>query len=281
MGTLQMAPVFNAAFPDFERPPVIEVVIGAQFAPLDGFLPTHPGLFWDSMRDAYPKVEVAPPLAPVVESRGFPSFDESSQIEFATVVPLPRVFFIDGTTGSWLVQLQRDRLLQNWRKVAPTEDYPRFPAVRERFRQLLDRFRAFCNANVLGEPVINQLEVTYINHIALGEGWTAAKDIGLVFPDVVWRGDHEFLPPPEVIAWRSSFALPDEQGRLRVSIRQAKRKVDGVDVLLCELTARGLPLRRDADATFAWVDMAREWIVRGFVDLTSADVQSAYWRRSR
>ena len=41
--------------PDFENPPVIEVVCGVSFAPLTDLKAVHLGLLWERFRDRYPE----------------------------------------------------------------------------------------------------------------------------------------------------------------------------------------------------------------------------------
>ena len=264
--------------PDYENPPVIEVVIGSQFAPIAGFLPTHLGLFWQLIREDYPRVESAAPLSAIVEQFGSAPAVDSGQLDIYSIPPLPRVLFID-PTDSWLVQLQPDRLLQNWRKGESQTAYPRFGAVIEKFENSWKIFDGFCDSQDLELPEVTQLEVTYINHIPAGEGWNAPHDLGAVFPDFTWRGGERFLPPPEALAWKMAFVMPERQGRLHVSVRQAVRKSDAALVLLCELTARGKPIESSSEAIRSWFELAREWIVRGFADLMSDNIQSKNWGR--
>jgi hypothetical protein len=46
------------------------------------------------------------------------------------------------------------------------------------------------------------------------------------------------------------------------------------------LTARGLPDGQDLDGVLAWMDLGREWIVRGFADITSPSAH-ALWERKQ
>jgi len=194
-------------------------------------------------------------------------------------VSFPRTFFIDAT-GNWLVQLQQDRCLHNWRKVQDSDEYPRFPEVSKRFFITWAEFQSFCREEKLGNPVPDQLELTYINHIPAGDGWDSLEQISKVFPDLCWRRERAFLPEsPESLSWKLAFPLPNEQGRLHVSVRHAVRLTDERQVLLCDMTARGMPTADDEQAITNWFLMAREWIVRGFADLTSKEVQSEIWGR--
>jgi len=62
-----------ADLPDFERPPVTEVVLSLQFASLPGLKNVHAGLLWQHFSTRYPNVEEYPPIAPVFETFGLPT----------------------------------------------------------------------------------------------------------------------------------------------------------------------------------------------------------------
>lgn len=265
--------------PDYDLPPVIEVVCGLQFAALEGFQATAFGLLWQRFKAEYPTCEQQPPLAQVIERFGEPVAEEL-RVELSSVPTLPRMFFVH-QTPCWLVQVQSDRFLHNWRKQPETDVYPHFPEVYKRFWSAWERFLEFCRDEKIGTPQVNQLEITYINHIVQGEGWDGTATIGQVFPDLAWRTQRSFLPPPESAAWKISFALPSGSSRLHASIRHAVRRRDMKPVLLCELTARGLPGSLDADAIREWFHLGREWIVRGFADLTHERVQREIWKRKK
>ena len=113
--------------PDFERPPVNEVSLGVQVEPIDGLHAAHLGLFWGRVRRDFPALEEHPPLAPT------PIEDVSSgprlldlQVQMLTVPPVPRLLFIDGS-GTELLQVQSDRFIANWRRLAGADVYPRYP----------------------------------------------------------------------------------------------------------------------------------------------------------
>lgn len=254
-------------FPDFENPPVIEVVCGVQFDEAASYHATTFGNFWQRVRHDYPTVEDKPPLASVFErSKLVP---QALKAEITEGPIFPRVFLVH-RNPNWLIQLQRDRFLHNWRKIEENDPYPRYPTVFAQFRHAWEQFEEFWVESEMGELNINQLEVTYINHIPFGEGWADLSEIGRVFRDLQWQGDLRFLPKPESLGWHMSFLLPEGFGRLHVSVKQGVRQRDNNQVLLCELTARGMPHASDSRALAAWFGMGREWIVRGFKDLTGA-----------
>ncbi len=273
-----MSQAAKLPLPDYESPPVIEVVCGIQFEPLPKFQAASLGLFWQRVRDEYTCAQEVPPLPAVVERFGVDAMPTSPQAELSAVPPLPRMFFVH-REPSWLIQLQRERFLHNWRKDKESEVYPRYPAVFEKFWKAWVRFVQFCRDEDLGNPGINQLEITYINHIPSGAAWESLADVAKVFPDLSWRNAARFLPSPESVGLRLAFALPESQGRLHVSLKHAIRVADDQPVLLCELTARGMPRGSDEAAIRDWFDLGREWIVRGFADLVGEAVQRECWGR--
>lgn len=267
-----MQPKSAEALPEYDKPPVVEVVCGVKFETLEPFSLPHFGLLWQQFRAEYPEFKQVAPLVIPVEGEG------GSEVEFA-VPPLPRLWFISADQNA-LIQVQRDYFLHNWKKVRDTDDYPRYSAVLQMFKQRLATFEAFLVEQAL--PAINplQYEMTYVNHLARGEGWNNPRDLGGVFPELSWRNvSGRFLAEPEGVHYRTSFQLPHKAGRLHVAIRSAQRLSDQQPIVAFELTARGIGQDRSREAMWQWLDMAREWIVRAFADLTSEHVQKDLWRR--
>jgi len=262
--------------PDYNSPPVIEVVYGVQFDPLGLQCPTV-GLFWQTIRQEYPSFVENPPLTSLIEK-----FDSDrrteAQFELMAKPPLPRLWFLD-RTKNWLIQVQDDRFLYNWKRVEDQDPYPRFDVVSTKFFSAWDQFQGFCKSEGLPLPAVNQLELTYINHINVTDVAAYVKEASKIFPDMRWHEPHRFLPSPETLAWKTSFLFPDRQGRLHVSMRHAIRRKDQKPTLLLELTARGMPASKERDGVLGWFAMAREWIVRGFADLTDEHVQKEMWGR--
>src|SRR5215204_1225474 len=101
-----------ADLPDYNDPPVNEVVIGIQFAKT-AITGAHIGLFWQEMRDDFPNSEEMPALDPKLESFepqrfALPSFGFSSW-------PGSR-HWLTSADEVHLLQVQSDRYLYNWRR---------------------------------------------------------------------------------------------------------------------------------------------------------------------
>ncbi len=265
--------------PEFDNPPVNEVVCGVLFRSVDNLLAPHLGLLWDRFKAEYPSCQEAPPIIPIIE--GFGEGAARNKPEFAEIPPLPRVWFVHAN-GNGIIQVQRDRFLHNWRKLNAENTYPRYGHVFGRFLKHLGTLQEFVAEHKLGAVEPLQYEMTYVNHIYKDEGWAANSDVGKIFADFGWRAEQErFLPPPEGINWRTTFVLPRKMGRLHASIQNGESREDNRPLFVFELTVRGMATEKSLPAMQGWFDMAHEWIVRGFADLTNERTQNDVWRRTR
>lgn len=270
------------ALPDFQHPPVNETVLSIQFAPIPDFGVPHYGLYWGRIKAQFPRFQVVPELASIQER-----FDDPGQgfsrlgIEGLQLVTEPEVrcWFLD-TSGTRLIQVQRDRLIHNWRQVDGTEEYPRYPKVRATLEEEWQRFRRFLADESLAQPQVNQCEVTYVNHLEYDRGWQGYGDLGKAIAFWSGQGSDGFLPAPERVRIDAHYCMPDAAGRLHINMRPILRARDNVQLLQLEITARGAPKANDDEAIFAWLDLGREWVVRGFADFTGKTMH-AIWERQR
>lgn len=258
--------------PEYSRPPVDEVACGCQFEPLDRMRLPDYGLFRELLGKDFVTVEHALPIAnegeyPVVDSR--------------TGLPVPRVWYLD-RTESKLVQLQTDRLCFNWRKRPQAPEYLRYANISKSFKESYEALGKLASLAGLGVIQPTTLDLTYINVLVKGEAWNSLSDLDGIFKDFGWQNDtNRFLPFPTVVASRLSFPLPNEQGQLTVRISPGKRSADSQDILSFELSARGIGSDNSLEGMSAWFDVAHEWIVKGFTDLTQRGAQENLWGRTR
>ncbi len=255
--------------PEFDSPPVIETALGVEFVPLSAWGIPHFGLFWGEIREEFDRFEIQPPLATQIERFGAESWQQpKATVEFLQS-PEVRCWFVHRDNEA-LLQIQNNRFNYNWRKNAGAAGYPRYEKnIRPAFDREWSRFTRFIESQQLGVIDVIQCEVTYVNHLELGVGWRTAADLHDVFP--CWSGAFPggFLPSPERVHFGVNFLMPDDLGRLRVTLQPAVRGSDGVEVLQLTLTARGRPAGTEASAVLNWLDLGRSWVVRGFHDLTS------------
>lgn len=259
----------QGALPSYKKPPVNEVVCGMRFFTPDKLRLPHIGVLWDKFRLDYPIIQHA---APIASAKGELLIDD------AIGLPLPRIWFINKSDDQ-LIQFQFDRFYFNWRR--RQSDYPRYTYVIKNFENVWNTMINFFTEFELGEFKPIECELSYINHIQKGEGWDTTADLPKIFSDFVWKQTKErFLPNPASAFWTLEFLLPEKKGSLIVSLKQATRKEDKVSLLVLELKARGIGESTSKDAIRGWFDLAHEWIVRGFTDLTTPEVHLV-WEREK
>lgn len=139
----------------YQNAPVSEAVIGVEFPrlPFDAWHVVALHTMWSA---EFPHHETKPPLPPAGIQPGF-GF---------TVGPAPiegRYWFIDPHDG-WLIQLQNDRLILNWRKV-PEAAYPGFGVVREKYIRYWGDFASYVSSLGLPGPYPSIVEYTYVNEL--------------------------------------------------------------------------------------------------------------------
>jgi len=255
----------TGALPSYKKPPVNEVVCGMRFYTPDKLRIPHIGLLWDKFRNEYPIIKHAPPIAGAIGE---------IPVDDATGLPLQRVWFINERDDQ-LIQFQFDRFYFNWRR--RQDVYPRYPHVIKNFEGLLNTIKNFFNEFELGELKPIEYELSYINHISKGQEWNTIDDLRKIFLDFVWRQKAgRFLPNPINIEWQKKFSLLENKGFLTVHLKQATRTEDKVPLFVLELTARGPGESTSKNAIREWFDVAHEWIVRGFTELTTPDIHR-FW----
>lgn len=273
-------PVGRDTLPEFAKPPVVEVAMGVQFRTLEAFKSPHSGLLWLVYKDDFPKIEELHPLEPSIEPFGE---DRKKPLRLALKIEepsVPRVLFLNAG-GSQLIQIQRDRFLQNWRRRPSEEEYPRYETgLRESFVESFEKFCAFAAREGLGEIVPTQCEVSYFNLVQLEASKVSLPDV-LNLVDFDRKGD--WLPEPEngSLSLRFPMVVDNKQiGRLHVSAEPGFLATDGKPVLRLNLTARGLPLGEGREGIMRFLDLGREWVVRGFTSITTERMHQL-WGRQR
>ncbi|MDE0146441.1 MAG: TIGR04255 family protein [Nitrospira sp.] len=264
--------------PEYSSPPVIETVLGVQFSPLSSFQVPHFGLFWNRVRQAYPHVEVQPPLSPVFGPSVPKDTRGQVQIRFEAGPPDFRCWF-KNQEQTHLMQIQRDRFVVNWRKVTGQEVYPRYAQFRPRFQNEWTEFCKFLEEENLETPQVNQCEVTYVNHFESEKEFKSFGEAHKIFE--VWSAlpAEGFLPSPESVRFNMRFLLPDQKGRMHVVVEPKLRTRDGKEVLQVTLTCLGRPNAPTIENIFNWFDLGHEWIVQGFTQLTTHEMHQIWERR--
>lgn len=263
----------DEGLPEFDAPPVVEVVLGVQFRPLLGLRPIELGPLREAWRPTHPVVQEQPLLPPAIEvsTGGLPA------VQFVVGPALhTRVWFLSEDHSS-LIQLQHDRLTINWRQTT-SGAYPRYPAVRTALAERSADLSRFVAERHLGRLSVTQAEVTYINAIEAEQ----AEMGNLVRVLDHWQPPSVHLGQPEQARCTLVFNVPDvgrPPVRLYVAVDPAQRP-DGRPALFLTLTVRGAPAGDDLEEALRFMDQAHAHVVRSFAALTP-DAMHAQWERRR
>jgi len=269
----------KATFPVFENPPVAEVALSVQFSPLTTMRAAHFGLLWTQFRADFPRTEEQPPLAHFVETFGKPQ-SPAIEVQIETTPPMPRCWFLN-KPGTELIQVQQDRFIHNWRRLATDTAYPRYSNLRETFVRNLKAFREFVDQEQLGEIVPDQCELTYIDHIEQFGVWKRHGEIEKVIR--LWNPGTGARPPgqPENMRFEVKYIIADAKetplGRISVQVIPAFRRADSLPIFVMQSIARGSPIGEGTDGVLAFLDLAHEWQIKTFVSMTTEEMHKA-WR---
>jgi len=269
--------------PDFSAPPVTEVALSVQFEALSALRTPQLGLLWQEFRKEFPETEEHPPLDSVIERFGVrPTRRRAVHIEPLECPPTPRCWFLK-KDRSELIQVQQDRFVRNWREVGDESSYPRYKRLRPTFESDLKRFQEFVQREELGELRPNQCEVTYVNQIVAGKGWQEHGELDKVITVFQRAFSDSFLSIPEDAALRLRFLIRDQAenpiGRLHIAINPGFRSEDNQPLFNMNLTARGAPSGDGIDGVLSFLDLGREWVVRGFASMTTQEMHKLWGRK--
>lgn len=257
---------------NFKSAPVIETVLSIQFAPIKGFTIPHFGLYWQTIRTNYSHCEAKNPILHLVED-----FTKTSSIQglsFEHEIQSERAlrYWFSSNSKNWILQLQQDRFILNWKSIGKDDVYPRYSEIRQKFMEEWKHFCSFLASEALASPEVDQCEVTYVNHIEYSAGWNSYGKLSKIVS--YWSGEPSgnFLPPPDKVNINVRYGMHDNAGRLYVALQPVIRTGDVREVLQLNLTARGAPKSSRVEDIFGWLDVGREWVVQGFTDFTTKEM---------
>ena len=267
------------ALPEYDSPPVVEVAISVQFDELTDFRLIHFGLFYDSLRKRYPRVEDHPALGSIIEFHGQRSAPMTS-LTIESVAGRGRSWYVSDDSRQ-LLQLQSNRFTFNWRLLGDDAKYPGYVALREQFRLEYSALLEFVNFHRLGQISPLQCELTYVNHLVHGKGWTERHELSEILG--AWAGSQEdsILPAPDDVQLGWQYRLADKgrpSGSLNVQLHSAIRMSDSVPVFVFQLVGRGTPRNQSLEGVLELCDTAHEWIVTGFTNLTTSRMHKVWGR---
>lgn len=267
--------------PEFEKPPITEVALSLQFEPIQSLTAAHVGLFWSTFRDRFPRSEQQAPIEHVLETFNLSPSPIDFKMEIANTFPVPRILLLN-MEGSELIQIQQDRFLHNWRKTGDGDKYPRFEPIKKTFLEDLRNFTNFLKEQSLESLKPDQVEITYVNHILAGEGWNSFGELHKVLTVCSGEYSSDFLSVPEQGRWVEQHIIVDTKGnsigRLHISALPAYRRLDNAPLIILTMVSRLNLSLLDFEQLSNYLDIGREWIVRGFDAVTTSSMH-AVWRK--
>jgi uncharacterized protein (TIGR04255 family) len=149
-----------ADLPQFDNPPIDEVVLGLQYAPIPNWNDTSVARYRSAIETDFPTIQYQPRLdTPVEQLTGLTMM---AVFPAGQPPPLGRTWLINSEDDE-VIQLQNDRFFFNWRhRQTP---YPRFGIVHQKFWQRYGQLKDVLQAEGLPLPQPQQVEITYINWI--------------------------------------------------------------------------------------------------------------------
>jgi len=192
------------------------------------------------------------------------------------VIHLPvRCWFINEASNR-LLQVQNTRFYQNWRKAESSPKYYHYAELKPHLEREWNRFRNFVQKHELGKITVLGSEVSYVNHLERGTGWTNFSDLQAVFPTVGSFEGHVFLKKPDTVSFRSTHVMAANEGRLQLEVQPVVRQTDGKEILQFSVTGSCRPSGQADSDLNASLDLCREWVVEGFDDFTSESMHKLW-----
>lgn len=259
--------------PDFINPPLNEVVLGVQFTQPKSYQQIYAGEIWKLFIDEFPQVQEQSPLPPSFETFGLPT-GSRSEINYITGA-VPNRFWFLRPSGDELIQFQSDRLIHNWKKVGDESNkYPRYEYIINSFKSELDKIQKYFNTLSPQSLVINQCEVTYVNHIKAeqGEPFVAADWLRFLKFDTKEPDDFS-------LSFRETIVDKDGKpyGRL-ICDSAIAFKGNNQKIIQINLTVRGSPKEPNIESALEFIAKGRDLIVSRFADMTT-DKAHQIWGR--
>jgi uncharacterized protein (TIGR04255 family) len=230
--------------------PVAEVIIGAQFdgTPFDSEFVFN---FYDEIKHEYPHILEQPPV---------PSVFQQGDVNVQTMLEGFNVRrFLFSLDQSKLIQIQPNRLLFNWRKINNIE-YPHFNSVVEKFLNVSDKIKEKRNLNQL----INQLEVTYVDHIFVEDFNVHDYNPISVFNFINYKS------PIKHLEHTMMFPVDDLNGSITINLRSGLNIENNKKLWVLESTCRGfkrgIPMNE-------WLDIAHSKLLDVFFEITTDEAK--------
>ena len=268
--------------PDFAHPPIVEFVLGVQFAPLENMTTGHLGLFWDRLgRTSWPIVGDEPPLEPQFELFDRPRWRTARQLQLKLQPGFqPGRFTIQNSDRDRMIQIQDTRLLLNWRKRLSGEKvkYPSYKVLIADFEAHYALLEKFVAEHALGELQPNQWEITYVDSFPQGELWQTPADWQKILPGLFGtlstNLQSELVLEHRAAEW--SYEIAPKRGRLHVNAQVGFIAESSQPSLLLNITARGPVEGTGIPSLRKGLDLGHDVSVREFLAMVNPLIKSSW-----
>jgi len=174
-------------------------------------------------------------------------------------------------------------MILNWRKV-PTgpQTYPRYRTLREEFIRRLGQFVDFLSSHNLGELVMTQAELNYINSLPMGQGFERPGELHRALRILASAEVGSALSEPEELRISHVYRVDGEAGapaRCYIVLEPGQVAAEEQSFLLT-LTVRGKPFGEGVPETMKFLDFGHNEIVRRFTEVTT-EAMHVLWGRTR
>lgn len=265
--------------PTFANPPIIELVLGAQFSPLTKLTAGHFGWFWKQLGEEWTNPADAPPLEEQFELFDLPRWNRPVGLEVRLEpVCLPGRFMVEHRDGNRMLQVQATRFHLNWRKREGF--YPSYGRLISEFEGMLERFSAFAESAGLGRPVVNQWELTYIDAFPQGEYWEMPADWSKFLPGLFGAPQSADGLVLESRAAEWSYEIAPKRGRLHIAARSGRTSGSEKAALLLQTTARGPVGKGGAESLRSGLDLGHDAALGTFLRVTSDEAKRRWGKNT-
>jgi len=272
----------------YDAPPLVEVAMSIQFDPPKGLNQAHLGAFWVTQKGSLPHVRAVQPIPTTNEIFGSQEQWLPPSLQLALTSEPDCRLQMTSSDDQWMCQVQRNRLVINWRK--RNDEYPRFSSTWARFRSALDAWQAFLAGLGMARLRARLWELTYVNRIPKEDLWDKPSDWPRVFPGL-WGGSFSAVEGAELRGFQGQWVWESANPPARLYVEPkpgCSADEPHQDVLLLSLTARGLVGPPDAggkagtssgvEAIEAGIGSGHDFIVSTF-DKIASDVAKKAWGR--
>ena len=233
-----MNPPATIKSPTYARPPLVEVALSLQFMASKEINAAHLGGFWYTKRHAFPHTTVAAPIESTTDEFGADHWVPTGVRFELRNIPNPRIQ-MRSEDSEWLLQIQSDRLVVNWRKTS--DAYPRFPRALDRFMEVKDEWDSYLESLDMKANWAGPWDLTYVNQVADKDLCDNARDWLALLPGV-WT-DAETIESDfklRGLAGRLVWEHPKKRVRLYVDTQPLRGRGSADCSLGIQLSARGL-----------------------------------------